>query len=89
MATPSSSNVVLILQVKVTVAPKDVDTFLSHFKPCYDKVLAEPECAYFLVGQEPEQPGVFRWTEGWTKDREWFMAVSRMKCNENDLSTEI
>ena len=64
MTTAVPSSVVFTLQIKVTVAPKDAETFLSHFKTAYDLVVAEPECAYFLVGQDVEQPGVFRWTEG-------------------------
>ena len=69
------SDVVTILQVKITIDPKDVDFFLSHFRPAYDAVLAEPECAYFLFGQDIQTPGVFRWTEGWTKDVSWLMNV--------------
>jgi quinol monooxygenase YgiN len=63
------------LHVKVTIDPKDADAFLSHFQSIYDLVLAEPECAYFIFGQNIQEPGVFRWTEGWTKDPQWFMTV--------------
>ncbi|KAF8847403.1 hypothetical protein BDZ45DRAFT_681911 [Acephala macrosclerotiorum] len=65
--------VAFILQVKVTFDPKDRDTFIKYFKPCYDSVIVEPECAYFLIGEDLQQPGVYRWTEGWTKDAAWFM----------------
>lgn len=68
-------DVCFILQVKVTFDPKDRNTFLEHFKPVYDRVLAEPECGYFLVGENIQEPGTFRWTEGWTKDVAWFMTV--------------
>lgn len=65
----------LILQVKVFFDPKDRETFLAAFKPVYDLVVAEPECAYFFFGEDVQEPGAFRWTEGWTKDVTWFMTV--------------
>jgi len=65
-----------ILQIKVTIDPKDRTTFLEHFKPVYEAVVNEPECAYFFIGENAQEPGVFRWTEGWTKDVNWFMTVS-------------
>lgn len=67
--------VAFILQVKITIDAKDKEAFLSHFRPAYNRVLAEPECAYFIVAEDIQEPGVFRWTEGWTKDAQWFMAV--------------
>ncbi|KAH7363792.1 hypothetical protein BKA65DRAFT_532508 [Rhexocercosporidium sp. MPI-PUGE-AT-0058] len=75
MSTPIlAPKVAFILQVKVTFDPKNRDTFLKYFKPAYDAVIAEAECAYFFVGENAQDPGVFRWTEGWTKDVAWFMA---------------
>ncbi|GAB7357560.1 hypothetical protein MBLNU459_g0074t1 [Dothideomycetes sp. NU459] len=73
--TISKPNIAFILQVKVTFDPKDVPTFLEYFRPVHEKVLAEPECVYFLIGEDAQTPGVFRWTEGWTKDPQWFMTV--------------
>lgn len=67
--------VAFTLQVKVAIDPKDRDTFVKHFKIAYDIVIAEPECAYFFVGESIQEPGVFHWTEGWTKDVQWFMTV--------------
>lgn len=69
----SPPKVQFILQVEVAVDPKDADTFLEHFRPIFKTVLAEPECAYFLFSQDLQEPGVFRWTEGWTEDAQWFM----------------
>jgi hypothetical protein len=43
-------------QVRVTVDRKDRDTFVKHFKMAYD------------VGETVQEPGVFHWTAGWTKD---------------------
>lgn len=71
----STPKVAFILQVKVTFDPKDREEFLKHFKIAFDAVQAEPEMAYFLVGEDVQQPGTFRWTEGWTKDVAWFMTV--------------
>jgi quinol monooxygenase YgiN len=79
MASASSlPKVAFTLHVKVTIDPKDSESFLSYFKKVYDFVLAEPECAYFIVGQNIQEPGVFRWTEGWTNDPQWFMSVSAL-----------
>lgn len=63
------------LRVKITLDPKDKEKFLSHFKPVYDLVVAEPELAYFSFGENVQEPGVFTWTEGWAKGPEWFMTV--------------
>jgi quinol monooxygenase YgiN len=71
----STPKVAFTLHVKVTFDPKDRETFLKYFRPAFDAVKAEPECAYFVVGEDVQQPGTFRWTEGWTKDVNWFMAV--------------
>ncbi|KAH7418592.1 hypothetical protein BKA64DRAFT_763072 [Cadophora sp. MPI-SDFR-AT-0126] len=74
MSTPIlAPTVSFILQVKITIDPKDRSTFLQYFKPAYEAVIAEPECAYFFVGENAQEPGVFRWTEGWTRDVGWFM----------------
>jgi quinol monooxygenase YgiN len=63
------------LQVRVTIDPKHRDIFIKHFKTAYDIVTAEPECAYFFVGESIQEPGSFHWTEGWTKGVQWFMTV--------------
>ena len=73
--------VTFILQVKVFFKPENRDYFLEQFKPVYDRLLAEPECAYFFIGERLDEPGVFRWTEGWTKDINWFMSVSYALAN--------
>lgn len=67
--------IAFILQVKAAFDPKDRDVFVQHFKMAYDFVIAESECAYFFVGESVQEPGVLRWTEGWTKDVAWFMTV--------------
>ena len=62
-----------LLQIKIVVDPKDREAWLALFKQIFDHVVAEPECAYFIVGDE--KPGVFRWTEGWTREKEWLNNV--------------
>jgi hypothetical protein len=81
---PPAPKVACILQIKVQVDPKDRDTFLSLFKPIFDLVSAEPECAYFIVGED--EPGVFRWTEGYTRDRDWFMNVTISSLSKSKLT---
>ncbi len=74
-STIPTEPVAFILQVKITIDPANRAAFLQHFKPVYDVVVAEPECAYFVMGENMQEPGVFRWTEGWKKDAAWFMSV--------------
>ena len=61
------------LQVDVTVAPENAEKFLQLLKPVFDLVVAEPECLFFEVFHDPDNPGHFRWVEDWSKDRKWFM----------------
>jgi hypothetical protein len=63
------------MSVTVTVAPENVEKFLALFKPAYEAVSAEPECTAFEVHYDPQNPGVFHWVEGWSKDVAWLMAV--------------
>jgi hypothetical protein len=62
-----------ILQIKMIVKPGHREAWLAHFKQIFHHVSQEPECAYFIIGED--EPGVFRWTEGWTKDKEWINDV--------------
>lgn len=67
-----------ILTVKIYIRPEQVDEFFTHFKPAYEAVVAEPQCRYFVVGQDPQTPGAIYWCEGWTESLEWFQNVSRL-----------
>lgn len=58
------------LHVNITVAPENVDKFLAAFKPCFDAVTAEPECTFFEVFHDQDNPGRFRFVENWSKDKE-------------------
>ncbi|KAH9892342.1 hypothetical protein F4778DRAFT_316826 [Xylariomycetidae sp. FL2044] len=61
------------LQVTVFVAPENEASFFSHFKPVFDKVVAEPECLFFEVYKDPAEPGRLSWVEDWSESKEWFM----------------
>ena len=79
MASPLAKpvdSIATILSIKVFLEPNQVEKFLEYFKAAYDTVLAEPECRFFVVGQNPQEPGTFSWTEGWTKDVDWLLNVS-------------
>ena len=63
------------LHVTITIDPSNIDAFLSAFQPCYEAVVAEPDCTYFEVFHSLDEPGVFRFVENWTKSPEWFREV--------------
>jgi hypothetical protein len=86
---PSACDPVFILTVKITIDPSNRDAFLEHFKPVYDKVLAEPECAFFVFGESAAECGAFQWTEGWLKDPEWFMTVCLLQSTSVRFETII
>ena len=53
------------LHISVHVAPENADKFLAALKPVIDSVSAEPECTFFEVYQDPEDPGKLSWVENW------------------------
>ncbi|KAL4780398.1 hypothetical protein BJX76DRAFT_360893 [Aspergillus varians] len=57
----------------VTIAPENLPKFMEAFQPLYDQVAAEPECTFFEVFQQPDNPGVISWVENWTRPAEWLM----------------
>ncbi len=63
------------LQVTVFFKPEDVPTFEKWMKPIFEKVTSEPECLYFEIFQDPENPGTFSWIENYSKSPQWFMTV--------------
>lgn len=67
------------LHVDVTVAPENADKFLQLLKPAFDLVTAEPECTFFEVFHDADNPGHFRWVEDWSKDKKWFMEQQMTK----------
>lgn len=69
----------LSLHVRIVVAPENVEPFLSHLKPIYDLVAAEPECVFFEVYQNPSTPGDFKFVETWHASGEWFQTVGQIQ----------
>jgi len=69
----ASSNIQLTLHVTIKVAPHNVQNFLDALRPCWECCIQEPENLFFDVYHSPSEPGVFRFVEVWSKDREWFV----------------
>ena len=63
------------LQVTVYFKPEDIPKFFEAFKPIFDEVSADPDCLYFEVFQDTEDPGKISWIENWNKTPSWFMQV--------------
>ena len=56
-----------ILSVKVWIPEEKIPEFFELFKPAYDAVVAEPECRFFVVSRDPQDPTCLSWVEGWAK----------------------
>ena len=67
------------LHVDITIAPENVNKFFEAFRPTYELVTAEPECTYFELFHEADNPGHFRIVESWSKSKEWFFAEQLKK----------
>lgn len=71
----SDKNYGFSLHVTVRISPADSEAFLAALKPIIEIVTAEPECTYFEVFHDKEEPGLFHWVENWSQTKEWFMQV--------------
>jgi quinol monooxygenase YgiN len=78
--TNTDSTPSLSLHVSITVAPENVAAFFEALRPAYEGVIAEPECTFFQVFQNPEEPGVIKFVEDWNVTKEWFMTVGGYSC---------
>ena len=67
------------LHVTIQVAPHDVPAFLEALRPCWAGCASEEENLFFDVFEDPETPGLFRFVELWSKDKEWFFDVQFKK----------
>ncbi|KAF3020294.1 hypothetical protein E8E14_013400 [Neopestalotiopsis sp. 37M] len=56
-----------------------VDEFLTHLKPTFDAVAADPLNTFFEVYQDPRTPGVFKLVENWNASVEYMMTVQTKK----------
>lgn len=75
MSIPIDEGIKTILNVKVFIAPEKQDEFWALFKPAFDKVIAEPQCRFFVVGTDQMDPTCLSWSEGWTEDVQWLQEV--------------
>lgn len=80
MAAPQPSEAVMALEqvslhVDIYIDPKNVDEFIEHFQPAFDAVVAEDECLYFEVFQDPDDLGHLSWVENWARGVGWLMGV--------------
>ncbi|KAL5337369.1 hypothetical protein BJX70DRAFT_245006 [Aspergillus crustosus] len=70
MSTPSLS-----LHVNISIAPENLPRFFEALKPAFEKVTAEPECTFFEIYQDPQNPGELSWVENWSASVEWLVEV--------------
>ncbi|KAL6243360.1 hypothetical protein RBB50_009912 [Rhinocladiella similis] len=62
----------LTLFVDFYVHPDRIEDWKAAHRPVWKACGNEPECLFFDVFQDPEDPGHFRLVEIWGADREWF-----------------
>jgi quinol monooxygenase YgiN len=67
------------LHVDIWVDPTKLTLFLAEFQKVFDLVTAEPECSFFEVFQDPDEPGHLRWVENWNAPTTWLAGVSRFR----------
>ncbi|KAJ5088626.1 hypothetical protein N7456_012242 [Penicillium angulare] len=61
------------LHVTIYIDPSNVEKFFEYMKPAYDAVIAEPECRFFEIYQDPKEPGTLSWVENWDATPEWLV----------------
>ena len=78
----------LVFHATIHVAPENVEAFLQALRPAWEGCRREPECLFFEVMQDPETPGLLRFVEVWSKDKEWFLKVGPFvrECSPRTLS---
>ena len=53
------------LQVTIWISPENVPKFFEALRPVYEKVIAESECTFFEIYEDPADPGRISWVENW------------------------
>jgi hypothetical protein len=71
------------LQVKIYLAPEDVEKWLAAFKPIFELVSAEPDCLFFELYQDPEHPGNINWVENWYVRLQYVVLSMLLKTHRN------
>jgi quinol monooxygenase YgiN len=64
------------LHVDIWIDPSNLAKWFEEFQKTFDLVVAEPECTYFEVFQDPDEPGHLRWVENWNASTVWVATVS-------------
>lgn len=64
------------VHVKITIDPKDKETFLAALKPTFEAVKAEPLNTFFELSYDEKNPGVFELVESWNCTADYIMKVS-------------
>ncbi|TFK35582.1 hypothetical protein BDQ12DRAFT_688005 [Crucibulum laeve] len=77
ISTSSTSGI--ILHNTLHIDPTKIDEYLKHLRPAWKAVCAEPECDFFEVSTNPQEPGVYRFTEGWNASLEWLITIQANK----------
>jgi quinol monooxygenase YgiN len=78
--TPPQPKPRLFLHISFHISPADIPAFLDALRPCWQAFVNEPECLYFDVTQDPQNPGHLRFVEGWDASREWFLKEQMRKA---------
>jgi len=73
MSTQPLKRTQMVLHVTIKIDPSKTQPYLEALRPAYECVVHEPECVFFDMFHSDDEPGLFRFVEGWTKDKEWFM----------------
>ena len=68
----------LTIHVRIQIAPENIDAFIKALRPAWQSCVNEPECVCFEVYRDVDTPGLFRFVETWSKDKEWFVNVSEV-----------
>jgi quinol monooxygenase YgiN len=62
-APPESESCSLL--ITIYISPDNVKAWFDAFRPVYEACVAEAECSFFSVYQDPEDPGKISWVEHW------------------------
>ncbi|KAL4863012.1 hypothetical protein BDV12DRAFT_189970 [Aspergillus spectabilis] len=77
--TTTKSSPGISLHVSISIAEENVPKFVEAMGPIYEKVTAEPECTFFEIYQNPQNPGELSWVENWSASLEWLVEVQLKK----------
>lgn len=90
MTASSGSSDQVTLMVDIHVAPENVDNFLEGLKISYDGVAAEPECIFYDLFVDKDDPGHLRIVEVWNASHDWMQNVRQLrKCQTCQALTSL